>query len=309
MTRTSTALGGATSLTLRSVAAAMAGRVALATWQGMPRSCPDDAHLLDACKAAGVRAETIPWDAPGADWASHDAVLVRTTWDYYLRHAEFLAWVQAREDEGANLWNPAPVLRWNSDKRYLGELAAKGARVVPTRYVARGVAVKLARLMDEEGWDDVVVKPVVSAGAYCTFRATRRDAPSAQRAFEELVAHDDAMVQPFVREVAQGEWSLMFFDGAFSHVALKVPAKGDFRCQEKHGGAVEAAVAAPAHIEAARRILDLVGQPLLYARVDGVLVGGAFTLMELEVLEPELFFRTSVGSAGRFVEALRTRLP
>lgn len=279
--------------------------VALATWQGMPRSCPDDAHLLEAFEAAGGRAATIPWDDGKADWAGFDAVVVRATWDYYLRHGEFLAWLDRLEAAGARVWNPVPTLRWNSDKRYLAELARRGAPVVPTRFVERGVHGKLARVLDEEGWDEAVVKPAVSAGAYCTFRARRDEAPQAQAAFEELVARDAVLVQPYLPEVQQGEWSFVFLGGAFSHAAVKRPGKGDFRVNEKHGGSLAAGKPTEGQVAQARAVLDSAPAPLLYARVDGVFRGGRFALMELEALEPELFFRTAPGSAGRFVAALQ----
>lgn len=282
--------------------------VALATWQAMPQSCPDDAHLLQAFQAAKVHAEPHPWDAPGVRWGDFGAVVIRATWDYYTRHAEFLAWLDRLDTAGVPVFNPLPVLRWNSDKRYLPELAAKGVPVVPTRLVEGGQQLKLARILDEAGWDDAVVKPAVSAGGYCTFRSSRAEAPQHQRGFEELLARDAVLVQPFVPEVAQGEWSFVFLGGAFSHAVLKRAARGDFRVQEKHGGTAAAATARPEHVRQAAAVLDHVAGELLYARVDAVVRDGALLLMELEVLEPELFFRASPGSAAKLVRALEAKL-
>lgn len=282
--------------------------MALATWQSMPQSCPDDAHLLQACREAGLAAEPHPWDDPGVAWGGFDAVVIRATWDYYVKHEAFLRWLDRLEGLGVPVFNPPPVLRWNSDKGYLPELAAKGVAVVPTRLIERGQSVKLARVLDEEGWDAAVVKPAVSAGAYCTFRTSRREAPEQQRGFEELLARDGVLVQPFVPEVAQGEWSLVFLDGAFSHAVVKKPGKGDFRVQEKHGGTVAAAQAKPEHVRQAAAVLAHAPGPLLYARVDAVVRGGALLLMELEVLEPELFWRAAHGSAARFVRVLRAKV-
>lgn len=282
--------------------------VAWATWQGMPQSCPDDEHLFRAAREAGLAAEPHPWDAPGVAWDGFEAVVVRTPWDYYVRHAEFLAWVGRLEDAGVPVFNPPEVLRWNSDKRYLAELAAKGVPVVPTRLLERGQSTKLARVLDEEGWDDAVVKPVISAGAYCTFRTSRREAPEHQRGFEELLDRDGVLVQPFVPEVARGEWSFVFVDGAFSHALVKKPGQGDFRVQERHGGSLAPAAARPEHVRQAAAVLAHAPAPLLYGRVDAVLRDDALLLMELEVLEPEMFWRTAPGSAARFVRALRAKL-
>jgi glutathione synthase/RimK-type ligase-like ATP-grasp enzyme len=275
----------------------------------MPRSCPDDAPLLAALAEAGIAAEPVPWDAP-ADWARFRGVLLRATWDYFTKYEAFLAWFDRLEALGLPVWNPLPVLRWNSDKRYLRDLAARGARVVPTRFAEPGKMERLARILDEEGWDDAVVKPLVSGGAHATFRTCRRDAPQHQKAFELLLERGGAMVQPFQRAVTEeGEWSLVFFDGVFDHAVLKKPDKADFRVQEKHGGTNAAATPPPGLVEDARRVLAAApGAPLLYARVDGLRTPEGFLLMELEALEPELFFRTSPGSARRFAGCLGKRL-
>lgn len=282
--------------------------LALVTWQAMPRCCPDDAHLLQALDQAGVAAECVAWDA-AEDWGRFAALLVRTPWDYYLRHESFLAWVGRIEALGVPLWNPPAVLRWNSDKRYLLEVAEQGLPVVPTRLVPQGHLLRLASIMDQHGWDDAVLKPAVSAGAHATVRVSRAEAPGAQKAFEGLVAAGDALVQPFVPEVARdGEWSLVFLGGRFSHALRKRPGKGDFRVQEKHGGSLGPATPTPDVVAQAARYLALPPGPLLYARVDGIVRDGTFVLMELEALEPELFWRTAPGSAARMVAALVDRL-
>lgn len=285
----------------------MTPRVALATCAELPTSCPDDVHLLEALRKADIDARTIPWDTRAVAWERFDLVLIRATWDYYLRLPEFLRWIGALEASGANVWNPPRVLRWNADKRYLGELAARGIATLPSAFVEPTERVRLDALLRERGWTDAVVKPIVSAGAHATFRVAAADAHARQADFERIVAGGGALVQPFAPEVAQGEGSFLFFDGDFSHAVLKKPGRGDFRVQEKHGGSAARASPTPEQVVQARRAMDAVGAPLLYARVDGVLRGSQFLLMELEVLEPELFFRFDPAAAPRFAEAVRAR--
>jgi glutathione synthase/RimK-type ligase-like ATP-grasp enzyme len=246
----------------------------------------------------------LPWDDPEADWPAYDAVVLRTPWDYFRRPQEFLAWIDAREADGTNLWNPAGVCRWNADKRYLEELREAGIAVVPTAWIPRGSAAHPMDLMREHGWGRAVVKPGVSGGAYQTSVVDLK-------AGGELLVDPGAevMVQPFLPEIeAEGEWSLMFFDGAYSHAALKRPARGEFRVQEKHGGTVDAVTAPPGLIRGAQRVLAQVKPDLLYARVDGVRRGSELILMELEVLEPALFFGQDPASPAKFVAALVERL-
>jgi glutathione synthase/RimK-type ligase-like ATP-grasp enzyme len=286
--------------------------LALAVCKDLPRSCPDDVHLFDALRAEGVRARCVAWDA-AEDWSRFDGVLVRATWDYTERLPVFLAWVAMLERIGVLLWNPPAVVRWNADKRYLRDLAARGVPTVPTEFALRGDARSLAEVMDAHGWDTCVVKPVVSAGARGALRVARREASGAEAAWKRAVAAGDMMVQPFVREVAeQGEWSFVFLDGAFSHALVKKPAKGDFRVQEKHGGTLGRAVPTSAQVARAAGILAHApapeGERLLYGRVDVVDLEGTLTLMELEVLEPELFFRLAPDAAPRLARALRRHL-
>ncbi|MCA1814335.1 MAG: hypothetical protein LC624_10370 [Halobacteriales archaeon] len=280
--------------------------IALATCHELPQSCPDDASLFAGLAQAGIHVQAQPWDAPGVDWAGFDLVLVRAAWDYFLHIDRFRGWLDRCERDGVNLWNPPAVLRWNSDKLYLEELARAGVPTVPMRVVPPDSQDTLAFVMEETGWSDVVVKPAVSGGAWGTFRASA--AKPMEHPFAQQKAHGAVLVQPFVAEVRRGEWSFVFFERAFSHAVLKRPGEADFRVQEKHGGTLSPVQASPAQVGQARAVLDAVKGELLYARVDMVDVRGTLTLMELEVLEPELFLRTASGSAERCVAAVRQRL-
>lgn len=278
-------------------------RIALATYAQFP-DLPDDDQLLQRALAGrGARATAVRWDAP-ADWSAFDAVVIRSCWDYHLRHTEFLAWIDRVHATGAVLHNHPSILRWNSDKRYLRDLARAGVDVVRTRWTDEWpVPPSLATVLAAEGWDDVVIKPAISASATDTWRVLPGRAPEWEERFRALALRGPAMIQPFVTEVARdGEWSLVFIGGEFSHAVLKRPAPGDFRVQAELGGTQAPVAADPGLVRAAAAVLARAPGPTSYARVDGCLVDGCFRLMELELLEPTLYFAECPAAAERLAD-------
>ncbi len=279
-------------------------RIALATSSAHPRLSEDDRLLQGALEARGVRAEAAVWDDRGVPWTGFDAVVVRSCWDYHLRPGVFDDWIGSLERQRVPLWNPPGVLRWNSRKTYLRDLAAAGIPTVPTRFVEDG-RVPLDSVLDESGWDEVVVKPVVSASAHETWRATRATLAADGARYRRLVSTGAIMVQPFVAGIqTDGEWSLCFFDGSYSHAVLKRPRPGDFRVQADHGGVYAAAEPDPAVVAQAAAALAAAPGGTVYARVDGFLEQGEFRLMELELLEPGMYLASAGAAAGRFADAL-----
>src|SRR6266540_1929930 len=190
------------------------------------------------------------------------------------------------------VWNPPAILRWNSHKGYLRDLAARGVPVVPTRWLARGTPVELAQLLRDVGWSDAVVKPAVSASAHGTWRTSFETAGADQRRLDELLRSGDVMVQPFMSEVRDaGEWSILFLGGRFSHAVLKRPGAGagDYRVQLEFGGTAATMVPPDTLLADAEAVMAAVPGDPLYARVDGVERDGRLVLMELELIEPHLF--------------------
>jgi glutathione synthase/RimK-type ligase-like ATP-grasp enzyme len=281
-----------------------APRLAFATWRDLPELTPDDRLAAEALRRRGAVVHPLRWDAPIGEWASFDAVIVRSVWDYHLRPLEFLRWVEALEQAGTRLLNPPDVLRWNHHKSYLRQLASQGVATVPTAWLERGADVDLAGLLADRGWADAVVKPAISASAYQTWASSRSSAPSDQGRFRDLLSVADALVQPLVPEVrSRGEWSIVFFGGAWSHAMLKRPREGDFRVQEELGGRAECREPPPALVEQARQALAAAPAPCVYARVDGVERDGGLLVMELELIEPVLYFGAEKGAADRFAGA------
>lgn len=281
-------------------------RLALATSTIIPDIDADDAHLAISLKRLGVEPIACIWNDPAIDWSRFDAVLIRTTWDYFKHYAAFRQWLDRLPIPTINSQR---VLHWNSDKRYLLQLEQQGIAIIPTRITAaQNLSDTLAALTARE----VVVKPTVSGGAWHTLRGTLGDA-AFEQAVTQLPQELDYMVQPFVPEVVDnGEWSLLFFDGQYSHAVLKRAATGDYRVQGMFGGSSEAIEPSAAIIASAQRALAAVatvGHPdHAYVRVDGVVVDDHFVLMELEMIEPLLFLAERPDAAERFAGNLRRRL-
>jgi hypothetical protein len=284
-------------------------RLALATYAKLPNLNDDDRLLIDSFAALGVRAEPAVWDATDVAWEEFAAVIVRSCWDYHTRLAEFLCWIASLERLRVPLWNPAELLRWNSHKAYLRDLAAAGVETVPTHWLRRGEEASLAALLGAERWHEAVVKPAVSASAHGTWRTSVATAVQDQARLDALLARGDAMVQPYVDEVReQGEWSLVFLGSRFSHAALKRAGADDFRVQWEYGGSAVAGVP-PLHlVRDAQRALSAVRGETLYARVDGVDRGGRLMLVEVELIEPHLFLGWDPQASSRLAGALVPRL-
>ncbi len=280
-------------------------RIALATYTKLPSLNEDDLLLVLALRDLGVTAVPAVWDSPDVYWEEFQGVVVRSCWDYHRRLEEFLAWVTRLERGGVPLWNPPDLLRWNSHKGYLRDLAARGVPIVPTRWLARGRRVGLAQLLRDERWSDAVVKPAVSASATDTWRTSGATAGADQGRLEELLRAGDVMVQPFIHEVCDpGEWSIIFFGGRFSHAVRKRPGASDYRVQWEFGGTAASMAPPPRLVTDAVAVMAAVPGHPLYARVDGVERDGRLMLMELELIEPHLFLGWDADATGRLAGAL-----
>lgn len=265
---------------------------------------PEAPLVADALRRAGAASDLHPWDGE-VDWSAYDLVVVRSPWDYFTRLDEFLAWVSGVEEQ-TRIVNPGTVIRWNSHKGYLAEMGRAGVPVLPALMLEQGSSDAVERLTGC-GWGDVVLKPAVDGGARETLRADPCS-PEAADHVERLVAGGDVVVQPYAPQIEAGETSLLFFGGELSHAVRKVPATGDYRVQAHHGGTEHRHEPTPAELETARRAMACAPGRLTYARVDLVDVDGVPTLMELEVIEPDLFFRLDDEALGRFTKAVLAEL-
>jgi len=275
--------------------------VALVTCAAMPGLHPDDRQLLLAMRAAGIQAEPAVWEDPHYDWSAVRLAVIRSAWDYSFRRDQFVAWAE-RAARATTLWNSAQVVRWNTHKHYLCDLAERGVSAVPTVVLPAGCNTPLDRVLEGRGWSDAVVKAAVAqSGRYALF--VPRDRRAAGRShLARLLPHEDMLVQPYLPSVAsKGELSLVFVDGECTHAVRKRAAPGEFRVHDDYGGTVELETPGEAHLATALAALASVGEPVHYARVDLVEgPSGSPMIMEFELVEPELFFRWSPQAAARF---------
>ena len=283
--------------------------VALVTCAAMPGLHPDDRQLLHALRAAGIEAEPAVWEDPHYDWSALRLAVIRSAWDYSFRRDQFVAWAE-RAARATTLWNSAPLVRWNTHKRYLCDLAERGVSAAPTVVLPAGSTTTLDEVLETRGWKDAVVKAAVAqSGRYALF--VPRDQRAAGRAhLARLLPHEDMLVQPYLPSVATaGELSLVFVDGECTHAVRKRAAPGDFRVHDDYGGTVELETPGLEHLATARAALASVGEPVHYARVDLVEgPSGSPMIMEFEVVEPELFFRWSPKAAACFTAAVARHL-
>jgi hypothetical protein len=275
-------------------------RFALATCRDLAEPDDDEAPLLDALRARGHDAQPLAWDDSAAEPAEFDVVVLRATWNYHIHPEAFLAWAEG-VTRVARLVNPLSVVRWNLHKRYLAELAAAGVPVVPTLWFERGARASLHEILDRTGWDEIVVKPAISAASFETHRFTRGDADEADAFLRRLCLARDVMVQPYMRAVDEaGERSLVWIDGEVTHAVGKSPrfAGGEERVSR-------ATEASPEERQIVETALARFTVQLTYARVD-FMPGpdGSPLVSELELIEPSLFFPLCQRALDRFADAL-----
>ncbi|MCI0662792.1 MAG: hypothetical protein L0220_17125 [Acidobacteria bacterium] len=280
-------------------------KIAFATCEKYPDLTEDDRLMIEPLRRRGIEVNPLIWDSGLASTRNSDSVVIRSCWDYHLKPMQFIRWVRQMEEQGSALWNPARAVEWNLNKIYLRDLTRQGVAAPDTVWLEQGAQADLQTVLEERSWRMAVVKPLISATAFRTWVTSPETAGKEQNAFAEVLSESGAMVQQFVKEVqTSGEWSLIFFGGKYSHAVLKKPKVGDFRVQEEYGGESKSVTATASLVEQARRIVELIPDRLLFARVDAVEVNGALRLMELELIEPFLFLYADPLAAQRFAEVI-----
>ncbi|MDH3498250.1 MAG: hypothetical protein OER21_15945 [Gemmatimonadota bacterium] len=282
--------------------------VTLATCAALPGLAPDDRHLLGALRARGIAADPAVWEDPLVAWSATQLCVIRSTWDYAYRREEFLAWSRTAAAETV-LWNPAPVVEWNTHKRYLVELGERGVPTVPTRLLPARSEPDLDAVLDDLGWSDVVLKAAVAQTGRYLLRVPPHERARGQLHLARVLRTEDMLVQPFLSGVVGGgETSVVFVDGAISHAVRKLAAAGDFRVHDDYGGSIEPVMPTPAERAVAEAAMEAAGGPLLYGRVDLVPGLEGPVVMELELVEPDLFLGFAPGAADRLAQAIIDRL-
>jgi glutathione synthase/RimK-type ligase-like ATP-grasp enzyme len=272
----------------------------------MPKPDPEIHLLVAALERQSIDVVIAPWDHT-TDWASVPLVVIRSPWDYSNAHEEFLSWARGVAAI-SRVVNPLEVLEWNSHKSYLLDLASAGVSTVVTTLVRRGAsdAAQAGALAVYPG--ELVIKPAVSVGAIGALRAAS-SSPEAAAHLAELATAGDVLVQPLAHSVLDGgESSLIYLGGRFSHAIRKIPAAGDYRVQEHHGGSVVPHQPSEDELAVAAATLASAPAATAYARVDLVDIAGSPAVMELEAIEPQLFLDRDPGAASRFATHIATLL-
>ena len=269
----------------------------------------DDELALEPLRDLGWDVDAVSWREElreaRVEWDQYEAVIIRTTWDYHKEPGAFLRSLEAIEASRAELINPLALVRWNLHKSYLRRLEEKGVRIVATRWGCGLEHGTLHGIFDSLGAEAIVIKPAIGASADDTFHVHRDAVANFSDHIIDAFRDRDFLAQPFLRQIVEeGEYSLFYFSGEHSHTILKRPKEHDFRVQEEHGGDISAVTVEDDLIERGRRLLDLLDVPPLYARVDYVRdAEDGVALMELELIEPALYFRNAPQAATRFAHA------
>jgi len=281
--------------------------ITFATCEQQPLIAPDDRILADALLPMGVEVTPIPWtEIDPFSQVEAPPIVLRSTWDYHRLPTMFSTWLSALEDSGRTVWNNPAIARGNIDKVYLKQLDSAGIAIPKTRWLDRVDQESVRQALDEERWLKAVLKPRIAATAYGTCLIT----PDTTLSDVDLspARASGALLQEFVPEIIdRGEVSLMFCAGLFTHAVRKHAKSGDFRVQQDFGGVVEPLVPTADLVAFANRVVSAV-PACLYARVDVVESNHGPLLMELELIEPELYFLIVPSAAARFAVTIKDML-
>jgi len=276
-------------------------RVAFLSMDYMEGFFTYDDLLIEPFKNINWQVDTIPWKAKNIRWNDYDCVIVRSTWDYQKSPDEFLQ-VLEEIDSQTRLENSLEVMKWNMNKTYLRDLEEKGIKIVPSIWCDRFDELELPEFFEQLKSDEIIIKPTISANADHTYWLNKRNVNSQLSTLNSQFSSRSFVVQPFMEKIlTEGEYSLFYFGGKYSHTILKIPKQNDFRVQEEHGGIIKHVLPEREMKRRADKILGVIEEDLLYARIDFVrTMENDFALIELELIEPSLYFNMDPDSPEKF---------
>jgi glutathione synthase/RimK-type ligase-like ATP-grasp enzyme len=279
-------------------------KIALLTCEKLPDLTIQDRPLIAELAKSGIIATAAIWDDASIDWSDFDYLVFRNTWDYFEKENEFNLWLDQIEKLGIKTLNPIAIIKQNKHKFYLREMEQQGIKILPTVFIDKTTNLDLKELMPSH-WNKAVLKPAFSAGSYLTEVFEAADIAKVSTQYKTIASEKELLLQEFMPEIQTvGETSLIFFNKKFSHAVNKKPVPGDFRIQVQFGGIYRLVHPDAELIAEAQKIVDTFPGKLLYARVDGIVINNELHLMEVECIEPDLYFNLSEGSLERFVNAI-----
>ncbi len=264
-----------------------------------------DKLLIEPMKTFGWDAEEISWRNESINWDDYNAVIVRSTWDYQKDHEKFLDVLEKINNSSAHLENDLELMKWNMNKKYLFDLEQKGVKIVDTLWKSNFNLDEVENSFENFNSEEIIIKPNISANADNTFRLTKAKFVEIKNQLKLIFTNREFMIQPFMKNIIdEGEYSLFFFNGEFSHCVLKKPKEKDFRVQEEHGGKFKSIIPTEQQKTIGKNIIDKLAVLPLYGRTDLVRTAdNDFALMELEAIEPSLYFNMDERSPIRFTKA------
>lgn len=279
-------------------------KIALLTCQRLPDLTPADKLLIPELAKHNIQAEAVIWDDPKVIWTNFDYLIFRNTWDYYEKESQFNLWLATIKKLKVKTLNSIEVIEQNKHKFYLRELQNQNIATIPTVFIEKTKRLNLAEIMPSH-WKKAVIKPAFSAGSYLTEVFEVANIEEINQKYQNIAFEKDLLLQEFKPEIeTDGETSFIFFNKEFSHAINKKPAPGDFRIQVQFGGVYTSISPSADLIKQAQTIVSNIPNQLLYARVDGIIINNKIQLMEVECIEPDLYFNYSEGSHQRFINAI-----
>ncbi|WP_339919772.1 hypothetical protein [uncultured Flavobacterium sp.] len=279
-------------------------KIALLTCEKLPELTPQDQLLIPELAKHNITATAVIWDDASINWSDFDYLVFRNTWDYFEKETEFNLWLDQIEKSGIKTLNPIAIIKQNKHKFYLREMEQLGIKILPTLFIDKTTDLNLKALIPSH-WKKAVIKPAFSAGSYLTEVFETAESEKINTQYKSIASEKELLIQQFMPEIQTvGETSFVFFNKKFSHAVNKKPVPGDFRIQVQFGGTYRLRHPDAELIAKAQKIVDTFTGKLLYARVDGIVIDNELHLMEVECIEPDLYFNLSEGSLERFVNAI-----
>ncbi|MBC7747976.1 MAG: hypothetical protein H7Z76_05250 [Methylotenera sp.] len=279
-------------------------KIALLTCEKLPDLNPEDQKIIPALAQHNIESSAVIWSDKTVNWTDFDYLIFRNTWDYFEKETEFKIWLDHIENLGIKTLNPIEVIKQNIHKFYLREMEQQGITILPTLFIEKTGHLDLAKRIPSH-WKKAVIKPAFSAGSYLTEVFDVSNSTEIDQQYATIALEKELLVQEFMPQIQTlGETSFIFFNKKFSHAVNKKPVEGDFRVQSLFGGIYTLVHPSQDLIQKAQKVVDTFKEDLLYARVDGILIDQELYLMEVECIEPDLYFNLSENSLERFVASI-----
>ncbi len=279
-------------------------KIAILTCQNIPNLNESDQLLIPSLKKNNIDAKAVIWNDPYINWYDFDVLIFRNTWDYYEKQIEFDLWLEKIEKLGIKTLNSISIINQNKHKFYLQDFEKQGIKILPTIFINKTENLNLSSIIPNH-WKKAVIKPAYSGGSYQTELFNIEDINQINQQYISIASEKELLLQEFMPEIKTlGETSFIFFNKKFSHAVNKQAVNGDFRIQQQFGGIYTLIEVNLEIINKVQKIVNTFSENLLYCRVDGIIIDNELHLMEVECLEPDLYFNLAEGSIEKFIESI-----